>query len=452
MSEIGLKLKGEFKFDLYDSGRNLIHSSSFMDNFITNTGILYPYYFAFADCFRYLSVGTGTVINSIIKTGATNPETTGLQYPLTGYAYIGGRPSPSSSVSNYCSPGCGYNETISGIDLFRQWTLPNNTGLFTGNQTFNEFMVSPGQPYITGQTGQLLCTCDESDGHGTYGNDCSSVAMYYTWVQDAYAAIPQFRPKMCDAILAFARVIYSINVIANSYLNITYRLSISPNTGISSLSLNNSVGVNTDPNWSGKLNSIFKVTQPGIKLINDGVVSTPTAPNGQERLQHFDYTGQYNGYNFANEYGESFVPPMGIPLEPSNLSIANSSPIVQNIAYYVSSDNTEFLVSATGSFSNTGQFAPWNPASGIYKGTGTSGLAPYLNNNSVIINQGAAYWTNNPNTYNIRTNSNVFPDTGDITQVNPSPSFTYYAAQIVSANRNFNFKEFQSLADSEPVK
>ena len=435
MSEIGLKLKGEFKFDLYDSGRNLLYSSSFMDNFITNSGIRYPYYFAFADCFRYLSVGSGTVINSIIKTGISNPETTGLQIPISGYTYIGGRPSASTTTSNYSSPGCGYNETISGIDLFRQWTLPSNTSLFSGNQTFNEFMVSPGQPYVTGITGQKLCTCDEGDGHSTFGNDCSSVAMYYNWVQDAYASIPQFRPKMCDAILAFARVVFPISVVTNSYLNITYRLSISPNTGISSLSLNNSVGVNTDPNWSGKLNSIFKVTQPGIKLINDGVVSTPTAPNGQERLQHFDYTGQYNGYDFTKEYGESFVPPMGMPLEPSNLSIGNSNPPVQNIMYYVSSDNTEFLVSTTGVFSNTGQYAPWVPSSGAYNGTGTSGLAPYLNNNSVILSQGTPYWSNNPNTYNIRTNSNVFPNTGDITQVNSSPTFLSYAAPFDSISQ-----------------
>jgi len=440
MSAIGLKLKGEFKFDLYDSGKNLISSSDFMDNFITNSGVYYPLFFAFADCFRYVSVGSGTTGNSIIKTGTANPETTGLQIPImgSGYSYVGARPMTSSSVTNY-STGCGYRETISGIDLFRQWTLPNNTGFFSGYQTFNEFMVSPGQPYVTGITGQLLCTCDENDSNGTYGNDCSSVAMYYNWVHNEYEmyAPPGFqnRLKMCDAINAFARVVYPVNIVPNSYLNITYRLSVIPQTGMSFSSLTNNVTDTVDPNWSGILNVVSAVTQPGIKLINDGTIANgggtsaePTAPNQERRLQHFDYTGDFPDYDFGYEYGESFVPPMGIPLEPSLLSIATTT--TQNIQYYVSSDNTEFLVSNTGIFSQTGSFAPWNPSSGTFTGIGKSGLAPFVNNNSVIISVGGSYWPANPNTFNIRTSTQAYPQTGDITQVQTSPSITTYIAPV----------------------
>jgi hypothetical protein len=59
MSALGLKLQGQFKLDLLDASGNLIKTSNFIDNFITNSGVMYPYYFAFADCFRFLSVGSG---------------------------------------------------------------------------------------------------------------------------------------------------------------------------------------------------------------------------------------------------------------------------------------------------------------------------------------------------------------------------------------------------------
>jgi len=385
---------------LYDSGKNLIHTSDYIDNFITNTGVWYPQHFAFADCFRYLSLGVGTGVNSILQNNISFPETTGLQSPLTGiYAYVGGRnvfmanPTPT----NYAQ-GCGYRETASGIDLFRQWSFPDNTGgLFNAAHTFNEFMVTPGQPYITGNNGIKLCTCGDADGYGNFGNDCSATAMYYSWVNSLYAQQGLFRAKMCDATLAFARIVYPINVVPDSTLYITYRLSVIPNTGLTFSSLNNlNMAGAVSTNWSGLLNAVSTITQPGIKLINDGTITNggaPTAPNGNSRTQQFGYGAilDYSQYDFPSEYGESFVPPMGIPLEPSNVFTTTN----QNVVFYLASDNTEFLVGPSGYLYNTGNFAPWQQSSGAINVL-HSGLAPYLNNNSEIIAQGATYWTQSP--------------------------------------------------------
>ncbi len=432
MSSIGLALRGEFKFDLYDTGRNLLQSSNFTDNFITNSGVMYPCYFAFADCFRYVSIGTGTGVNSIVKNNMSYPETTGLQFPLTGYEYVGGRQNINGDITttNYAPVGCGFTETASGINLFREWMFPDNTGgYFTGYQTFNEFMVTPGKPYVTGLSGVSLCTCDETDGIGTFGNDNTTAAQYYTWLKAVYMA-QEFRLKMCDATKAFARVVYPINIIPYTTLNITYRLTVTPNTGISMVGMNNSSAGGPYPNnWSGLLNTITRITQPGIKLINDGtIINPPSAPNDQDRLQHFNYSGNINGqqyvstYHFNNEYGESFIPSMGIPLEPSNVSVGST---YQNIAVYLSSDNIEFLVGPSGYVINTGNFSPWNSGSGVIMAC-DSGLAPFLNNNSVILNEGGSYWTNNPNTFNIRTSSGDYPNTGDITLYTSPGIASYY--------------------------
>ena len=183
------------------------------------------------------------------------------------------------------------------------------------------------------------------------------------------------------------------------------------------------------------MNAFFNITQPGVKLINDGQVTNSIAPNGQKRLQHFDYTGTHI-YTFANEYGESFVPPHGIPLEPSNVSIG-ASPLNQNISFYLSDNNSQFLVSSSGGkFSeDTGAYKPWN-YTGEDLNISNHGLKPYVNEIDSAITLGSTYWTNNLNNYNIRRKQGKSPNTGDIT-VADSMNSSYFDATARS-NPNFS--------------
>src|SRR3990167_7641254 len=82
-----LGVNGKFKFDVYSKEGNLKYFTE-SDNFITNTGLSYVSEFALADCWRYLSIGSGNAGNS--ATG-NNIGTTGLSIPLgTGLSYLGG--------------------------------------------------------------------------------------------------------------------------------------------------------------------------------------------------------------------------------------------------------------------------------------------------------------------------------------------------------------------------
>ena len=228
MKQSLIKLQGQFKFDVFDKNGKLIKTSEYVDNFITNSGATFPYYFAFADCFRFLSVGIGTAQNSIGPN-----ETVGLQTPNLIYSYIGSRNDfADSSTTNYdinsSSPlivNCGYTYHSSGVSLFRQWRLPDNQGnFFDSQQIFNEFMVSPGKPYASDGNGNFyysnanqtvkICSCNEvpvdSDGNtidnsnnSLFTGDCSSTADYYNWLS---LSQPN-KIRICDATGAFARLV-----------------------------------------------------------------------------------------------------------------------------------------------------------------------------------------------------------------------------------------------------
>jgi len=441
MSALGLKLQGQFKLDLHDASGNLIKTSEFIDNFITNSGVMYPYYFAFADCFRFLSIGSGDKGNSLLKNFPNIfSETTGLDIAIPDLSYLGNRNNWDSPDTNYALyPACGYTFSDGGVNLFRQWTLPTNlggsnpSGVFQSDGTFNEFMVSPGRPYVTGNGGIKFCSCSEYDDYAT-GLDCSSISEYYSWLKTKYSA-QEARLKTCDATAAFARIVYPFNYTSGSILNVTYKLNVSIDTGVNYKSMYFNNTHNTEGNWSGYWNAFFNITQPGVKLINDGQVTNSIAPNGQKRLQHFDYTGTHI-YTFANEYGESFVPPHGMPLEPSNVSIG-ASPLNQNISFYLSDNNSQFLVNPSGGkFSkDTGAYKPWN-YTGEDLNISNHGLKPYVNEIDSAITLGSTYWTNNLNNYNIRRKQGKSPNTGDIT-IADSMNSSYFDATSRS-NPNFN--------------
>lgn len=487
-----LKLQGQFKFDLYDISGNLLKSSNFQKNFITNSGLTYPLHFAFADCFRFLSAGSGDAGNSIL----VENETTGLQIPVPELSYIGGRNNfGNPNSTNYSPfPSCGYrfsNDNV--VELYRTWTLPNNSGgeigSFKTSGTLKEFMVSPGRPYVVYEDG-TGCSCNEIFYPG---KDCSSTADYYNYIN----SIDSRRLKICDATKAFARVLYTQDYESGTILNITYKLTISINTGLRYQEMDYNNTSSQDGNFSGYWNLLQGVTQPGLKLINDGLVSSSlcVAPNYQTRLQQFGYNTFYI-YDFTNEYGESFVPPHGIPLEPSVHNL-NSIEVHQNIFHYFSQDNIQFLVSESGGkFNNTGEFAPWNfyspyqvyslgdysysgnytykykynvPNSGIplndsfyWENLGylkvvssiNSGIKKYKNDLNKVFSEKNSYWYNRPEEFNIRYSGIKIPSSDNIlNEVNFTKSInsTFTRGTIstgiiktsnlrtVYVNRNINF-------------
>jgi hypothetical protein len=468
MRGIGLKLQGQFKFDLYRPNGELIRSSEYVDNFITNSGVMYPYYFAFADCFRFLSIGDGTTENCIDVDAVNHPSilpTTGLSSPISEFSYIGGRRTWDSYSEDtyYAQPGnlgggCGFVNTSDGVNLIRQWNLPDNTGgAFTSSRAFKEFMVSPGRPYVTGIDGTKFCDCSEFDAYAT-GLDCSVTSEYYHWLADKYKTrMGKYKMKTCDATAAFSRVLYDFNVEVDSILTVTYKLNITINTGVGFTSLYSPRAEGN--NWNDYLNLYGGITHPGVMLINDGIIGKPISPNGETRLQHFDYSNE-NGhyYDFAYEYGESFVPPMGAPLEPSNFYLINETKN-QNISVYLSDDNLQFMVNKDGGkFTDTGHFAPWNiweennifktykegdvvssgdysyqyinaePSSGNFL-TDTSywldlgylkavtgfsnGVMPFRNDNDETL-YNTDYWSSHPNAYNVRRGSGYHPAVSNI--------------------------------------
>jgi hypothetical protein len=162
-SSIQCELKGSYKFDLYSgrgAERRLVESTEWFDNDITCSGLNYPYVYSFADCFKFLSLGTGS-------THANNQTGTGLRFPLTGFQvsngyvgigaqsgqYIGwqgyeiGGPH-DETYSNAQSSSCGSKFTDQGISLYRGWTIPTgaieNGTVSNQTITITSFMVSPG--------------------------------------------------------------------------------------------------------------------------------------------------------------------------------------------------------------------------------------------------------------------------------------------------------------------
>src|ERR1700761_2387038 len=122
-----ISMHGRYKFDVYASGGAHKWSSDYSKNFITSTGLVYPSLFAFADCFRFLSIGTGLGGNSI-SGGFNGWGTTGLTNPVPAYTYIGSR--DCNGNSQYEPNGCGYVEAISGIILSRAWRIPPANDFF----------------------------------------------------------------------------------------------------------------------------------------------------------------------------------------------------------------------------------------------------------------------------------------------------------------------------------
>ena len=328
MSNVNLKLKGQYQVKIFDKNNNLKSDSEFLDNIITDSGLRFPFDLAFADSFRYLSIGSGT--NTAIV------GDTGLYLPISKFQYMGiykkldpfiDSASALTSLAEtnysenyaYVPEGCGTTFTPSGVQLYRTWRLPTGTDTFTENyltsNAISELMVSPSAPIE-----QKMMT--------------GGMSSYIPFTSTGYHN------------LAFSRINLAspFQVESGDYAFITYRLSILTQTGVSGFS---GVRLNVSnfrtnagtpcTGWTGNLFGSYGIVNPGIKLISD-----QTGPVGYTPSE-FDAQGpgEVESFYTSNKFGITYTPRVGYPLEPF---ITDS-----NYYYcYTSDDNTQFFANASG--------------------------------------------------------------------------------------------------------
>lgn len=149
-------LRGSFKMDTYDAQGNFVETSDWFDNFITASGLMYPTIYSFANCFRFLTIGTSSNSNRGGLEGA-NTDTTGCYVPITSYndsanntqngtwmGYQAYETGTTPLINSSCATVLG----TQGVRFFRAWTIPSGAVGTTVNEpggslNIQEFAVSP---------------------------------------------------------------------------------------------------------------------------------------------------------------------------------------------------------------------------------------------------------------------------------------------------------------------
>lgn len=284
-ADINYSLVGQFKCDIYNSGK-LESSTDWFDNFITSTGLMYPNFYAFCDCFRFLSLGNDP--NSTLNSGSTSLTslgTTGLASPITGFYDSNGNVQVPQSLGYqaYANPAnnngstfCGTVLSAAGPRFYRAWNIPTGGAYVNQPNNINvsglyitEFMVSPssgGDP-----TGQC----------------------------------------------AFSRVRKSLLIPNGQSAIITYQLQVLlQNTGINIFPSGTFVTGNAD------VSEDYEIIREWANL------------SGYYRHIYF-------GLRAVDTNGITYIPVYGDGMEPA-------SKYVNSMVFYLSPDNTQFDVNPTG--------------------------------------------------------------------------------------------------------
>lgn len=299
-ANINYSLEGKFKVDIYKKDGTFIESSDWFNNFITPTGLSYIYRYKFADCFKFLSLGTGfgtqNYGNAILSPPPGQEPTTGLASPivykatdfstgtlgtsatgLPGILYTG-TPFVGTQSLQYMG-SWGYADTMGnsiveqpeGPRFYRTWKVPayDATVVTGGDLTIGEFMVSP------------------SSGSDLLGNK------------------------------AFSRVRKNIIIPDQTYAYVTYQLGI-------------------------------RLSSSTIQIMTGGTFNTGNAEVSYERnevKQWADLSGYYrqtyHGLAWIDVNGDTFVPKYGAIMEPSWTGM-------DECRFYLSPDNGQFNVSTSG--------------------------------------------------------------------------------------------------------
>ena len=251
-------LQGAFKVDIFDENGQLTNSTDYFSNFITQSGLKYPSVYSFPDCFRFLSLGQGTIANSATgNAAALRYETTGIQDLVNSNGQItilgGGFQSVSymgrDSYYGGTDGGCGTLVTKAGPIYYRAWSVPSGGGLASTAVNINEFMVSP------------------NSGNAVTGRH------------------------------AFSRVVRSVVIPANSRSIISYQLQVKmANTGVTTLD-------------SGSFST------------GQGNVENDAALLAEWRYQSGYYRQVHHGLRLVDIYGSTYVPKWGDGMEPSRIDV-----------------------------------------------------------------------------------------------------------------------------------
>ena len=295
-ANINYALEGKFKVDIFDKQGKLIETTDWFNNFITASGLLQIYRYNFAECFRYLSLGSGTKSNYGNNPPSAN-TTTGIDSGIlkigtdlsivdavTGWKGANGVNGGVLSLSGqyigpwgYVDGGASTFEDTTGPKFFRSWSIPYYDGNISSTTnpnglTIQEFMVSPG---------------DGSDQYGKY---------------------------------AFSRVKKTVIIPPDTSAIVSYQLGV-------------------------------RLSNTSLQFFNSGTFNTGSAETANELAQVGDwsrlsgyYRQTYHGLAWLDSFGQTFIPKYGNIMEPSFSGLSNSR-------FYLSPDNSQFDVNVTGGLS-----------------------------------------------------------------------------------------------------
>ena len=152
---INCGLKGSYKVDIF-SGKELMSTTDWFSNNITNTGLTYPFTFPFARCFMYLSLGSGR-FGVPSATGCTgfgdDRSMEGIDHLITtgiaSYTVENSTAQPGQYIGwqayaiEYPS-ACGTTFTPYGVEMSRGWKIPSGADLVLKDQLdIHSLMLSP---------------------------------------------------------------------------------------------------------------------------------------------------------------------------------------------------------------------------------------------------------------------------------------------------------------------
>ena len=252
-------LQGQFKVDVYNREGEMVDTTDYFTNFITQTGLNYPLYYNFSDCFRYLTLGRNGGANTMDVTGLL-PAATFVTSLVKDYdngaisyqdwAYLGDEHLDKKSSSSAGS--CGTIVGADGPSFYRGWKLPTGDNVFTeGQTTISEFMVSPSTG--TDETGRF----------------------------------------------AFSRVPRSVSIPSGTRTIVTYMLNVKiKHTGVNYF-------------HEGTFNTGQAEVSEQKHLVS-----------GFGNLSGY-YRQCYHGLRCVDNQGRTFIPKYGDPMEPSNVRLTD---------------------------------------------------------------------------------------------------------------------------------
>ena len=249
-------LQGQFKVDIYNKENHLVDTTDWFNNYITNTGLFYPLTYPFADCFRFLSLGSSSSANTDATTGLVNPMSFNNKFSVldedgspAGFQYVShwGKEAyhAAGPPPDYATPGsCGAQHHKTGPLLFRGWNVPSGNFYVSKNLNINEFAVSP------------------SSGADPLGSK------------------------------AFSRIVKPIMIPSGTRSIISYRLKLAIDSGIKTFG-------------SGTFSIAGADTSEGSTILN-------TLGN----LSGY-YRQVYHGFRLVDNQGRTYIPKYGEAMEPS---------------------------------------------------------------------------------------------------------------------------------------